>query len=455
VTQISSASPKTGTPAISVRRPLEYKSVKHLFPHPRNARKHSKKQIRQIADSIRRFSFTVPLLVDANDTVIAGHARLEAAKLLGMQEVPTICLDGLTDGELRAFMLADNKLTLNSEWDEDLLAQELKALSEMDLGFSLELTGFEVGEIDVRIQGLSPELEREDPADEIPEVEKALVSQTGDLWVPGRNRVLCADARDERNFQQLMQGGQARMVFTDPPYNVPIDGHASGKGAIKHADFCMASGEMSREQFTDFLFTVFALLASSTADGAFAFVFMDWRHIGEVLAAGEKAFSQLKNLCVWTKDRAGMGSLYRSQHELVFVFKNGSAAHINNVQLGTFGRYRTNVWDYPAAISFGRSGDEENVLANHPTPKPVALVADAILDCSKRGDIVLDPFLGSGTSVIAAERTGRVCYGIEVDPVYVDVGVRRWQTFTGKTAVHAESGRLFTEIEEKVKRVRL
>jgi DNA modification methylase len=239
---------------------------------------------------------------------------------------------------------------------------------------------------------------------------------------------------------------RASVAFTDPPYNVPIDGHASGLGAIHHRPFPMACGEMDRSEFTAFLAGVFRNLAAFTVDGSLHFVCMDWRHLGELLAASRDAYSELKNLCVWVKDNAGMGSLYRSQHELVFVFKHGRKAHRNNVQLGQFGRNRSNVWNYPGANSFARRGAEGNLLALHPTVKPVTMVADAILDGSARGDIVLDCFLGSGTTLIAAERTGRRCYGLELDPLYIDTAIRRWQALTGGSARHAACGRTFDDL---------
>jgi DNA modification methylase len=276
------------------------------------------------------------------------------------------------------------------------------------------------------------------------------VSRIGDLWILGQNRVLCASSLEAASYQILMQGKRATMVFTDPPYNVAIEGHVGGKGAIQHREFTMASGEMTEDQFTEFLAQACKLLAANSIDGSLHFVCMDWRHVSELLSAGKQAYTELKNLCVWAKDNAGMGSLYRSQHELVFVFKNGKASHVNNVQLGQFGRYRSNVWNYPGVNSFARSTEEGNLLALHPTVKPLALVADAILDCSGRGDIILDAFLGSGTTVIAAERTGRSCYGLELDPCYVDTIVRRWQAFTKLTATHAQSGRTFVEIEGEV-----
>jgi DNA modification methylase len=239
---------------------------------------------------------------------------------------------------------------------------------------------------------------------------------------------------------------RAATVITDPPYNVRIDGHASGLGAVHHRPFPMASGEMDRAQFTAFLSQTCRNLAAFSFDGALHYIFMDWRHAEELLAAGRDVYGELINLCVWTKHNAGMGSLYRSQHELVFVFKHGRNGHRNNVQLGQFGRNRTNVWHYPGANSFARCGEEGNLSALHPTVKPVAMIADAILDCSARGDIVLDGFLGSGTTVIAAERTGRRCYGLELDPGYVDTIIRRWQALTGGSARHAASGRSFDDL---------
>jgi DNA modification methylase len=302
------------------------------------------------------------------------------------------------------------------------------------------------------IEGIAPAHEGvKDSADEIPQSEPTIpVSQTSDIWSLGRHRVFCGNCLDAKSYSTLMEGRQGSMVLTDPPFNVRIDGHATGLGAIHHNNFRMASGEMSEAEFTDFLAHAFALLVQHTVDGSIHFAFMDWRHLPEILAAGKQIYTELKNLCVWVKDNGGMGSLYRSQHELVLVFKNGKNDHRNNVQLGQFGRYRTNVWNYPGANSFSRSTEEGNLLQLHPTVKPVALVADAIMDCSARGDIVLDPFLGSGTTVIATERTGRICYGMEIDPVYVDTIVRRWQRFTGLLATHAISGKSFDEIEKEV-----
>jgi DNA modification methylase len=437
------------------RQQIVYRHVKDLKINPKNPRAHSKKQIRQLAESIRIFGFNGAIIVDRDLNLIAGHARFLGCKLLGFTDVPTIMVEHLTPAQIRAFMIADNRLSENATWNEQLLAEQFKELSEVELDFALEVTGFDMGEIDVRIEGLESGTDSEhDAADNVPEQAAASqVSRKGDLWLLDRHRVLCGDALKEDAFAVLMEGCKAAAVFVDPPYNVPIDGHVSGKGKIRHRDFAMASGEMTVAEFTDFLTQSLSLLASHSGAGSLHYVCMDWRHVGEVLAAGLRAYSYIKNLCVWVKDNGGMGSLYRSQHELIFVFKSGDAPHRNNIQLGQFGRNRTNVWSYPGVNSFSRSGGEGNLLALHPTVKPVALVADAIMDCSARGEVVLDSFLGSGTTVIGAERTGRTCYGIEISPIYVDTIVRRWQAFTGRVAVHAESGRSFDELQEEAANV--
>jgi DNA modification methylase len=427
-----------------------YTSIGRLKLNPRNTRIHTDKQIAQLARSIGAFGFNVPILIDAKSNVIAGHGRVCAAKVLGIATVPTIRLEHLSEQQIRAFAIADNRLTENAAWDQQLLGEQLKILSEAEIDFSLETTGFEMGEIDLMIENLSLALKgREDPADTFPEASSAVVTQFGDLWILGKHQVLCGNALSPADHERLMDGHKANVVFTDPPYNVRISGNASGKGKISHREFVMASGEMSELEFRQFLTKALSRIAAGTRIPSVIYVCIDWRHMGELLAAGCAIHLDLLNVCVWTKDNAGMGSLYRSQHELVFVFRNGKAAHRNNIQLGRFGRSRSNVWNYPGANTFARNSSEGNLLALHPTVKPVALVADAIMDCSSRGERVLDPFLGSGTTVIAAERTGRVCHGMELDPIYVDTAVRRWQEFTGKTAIHAANGKSFAEMEEE------
>lgn len=425
-----------------------YRPLSELKLDPKNPRQHSPKQICQLARSMATFGFNVPVLIDATGQVLAGHGRILAAQELGWQEIPTIAITHLSSAQARAFMIADNRLTEHSSWNEHLLGEHLKGLAEVHLDFTLEATGFEMGEIDLLIEGVVPALEcTEDPADTLPApAVSPPVSQLGDCWLLGRHRLFCGNALDATAFAHLMADQQAAIVFTDPPYNVPIDGHASGLGRVRHQDFVMASGELSEAEFTGFLTQACRLMAHSMIDGALAYLCMDWRHLTELLAAGRTAFTDLKNLCVWDKGTGGMGSLYRSQHELVLVFKHGTDPHRNNVQLGQYGRYRTNLWKYPGGNSFARDTREGNLLVLHPTVKPVALVADAILDASGRNDVVLDPFLGSGTTIIAAERTGRVCYGMDLDPQYVDTAIRRWQAWTGQQAHHATTAKRFDEM---------
>jgi DNA modification methylase len=416
---------------------------------PINPRLHSPRQVCQIARSIETFGFNVPVLIDARGKVIAGHGRILACQRLGWTEVPTISLDHLSEAQARAFMIADNRLTENSVWDDRLLAEQFRDLSVLDLDFSLEVTGFDMGEIDLRIEGLNPPAAvDQDPADDLSGVHSGPpVTRAGDIWALGENRVHCASALEAGSYASLMLDERARMQFSDPPYNVRIDGNVSGLGRHRHREFAMGSGEMTKSEFTRFLVRAMSLFASHCAEGSLHFICMDWRHMAELLAAAREVYRQVINVCVWVKDKPGMGSLYRSQHELVGVFRHGRGAHRNNIQLGRYGRNRSNVWHYPGASSFSRGGDEGNLLALHPTVKPVALVADAIMDCTSRNDIVLDGFLGSGTTVIAAQRTGRRCYGLEIDPLYVDTIVRRWQAFTRDDARHVPSSRLFKDVE--------
>ena len=430
---------------------IEYLFVASLRPDPKNARVHTDKQVQQIASSIKVFGFNVPVLVDANSQVIAGHGRLRACELLGIAQVPVIRLEHMSEQQRRAFTIADNRLTENADWDDRLLGEQLKILSEVELDFTLETTGFEMGEIDLLIENLAPATKDEiDRADHQPELSVIQVSRPGDLWKLGKHRVFCGDALCPKSYELLMDGHKANVIFTDPPYNVPISGHISGNGKVRHREVVMASGEEGDAELVAFLTNALNLLAQHSVNGSLHYIGMDWRYMREVLAAGTAAYSELKNLCVWTKDNAEMGSFYPSQYELVFVFQNGSNAYCNDVQLGRFGRSRSNVWRYPGANSLSRSTDEGDLLAVHTTIKPVALVADAIMDCSARGDLVLDPFLGSGTTVIAAERVGRICNGMELDPGYVDTVIRRWQKFTNLEAIHQVTGRTFAQHEKEV-----
>lgn len=418
---------------------IEYLATDKVIPYGGNARTHSPKQIDQIARSMAAFGFMNPLLVDAKDQLIAGHGRLLAAKKRGLARVPVLRIEHLDEAQRRAYMLADNKIAENAGWEPQLLRVELKFLMELD--FEVDLTGFSTPEIDVVMSPIDEEAD--DPLPDLPAPD-AVVTQPGDIWQLDGHRIGCGDCRDSALLDALMHGEQARMVLTDPPYNVPIAGHVSGLGKVQHQEFAMASGEMSSPEFVEFLRESIDAAAQHCMDAALLYLFMDWRHLAELQAACALLKLDPINLCVWVKSNGGMGSLYRSQHELVLVVKKGKGSHVNNVELGKHGRYRTNVWSYGGMNAFGQERDE--TLALHPTVKPVALLADAIKDVSHHGDMVLDSFLGSGSTLIAAEKSNRRCYGVEFDPRYVDVALQRWMALTGKQPVHVASGQAFEQL---------
>ena len=414
-----------------------------LCPNSANCRTHPKKQICLIKRSIRQFGFTVPIIVDEKNVILAGHGRWLAAQQLGLQHVPAIVLSGLSEVEKRAYVLADNKLAEKAGYDRASLAIELSTLAPLlgEAGIDISLTGFEPAEIDALLGDLvDPAF---DPVDEAVELAQKSVSRSGDLWLINWHRLLCGSALDAKALEILMGGELAAMVFTDPPYNVRVSS-IQGRGRIKHDNFVMASGEMSPREYVEFLVKSLGLAARWSTDGSIHFVCIDWRHLSELMAAGNEVYGELKNLIVWVKTNAGQGTFYRSQHELILAFKNGDDPHLNNFELGQHGRHRSNVWTYAGVNAFG-SG-RLNDLAAHPTVKPVAMVADAMRDCSRRGDIVLDPFMGSGTTILAAERVGRRAYGLEIDPLFVDAAIRRWQSFTKKDAVLKASGKTFDEV---------
>src|SRR5712692_6201272 len=417
--------------------------VRKLRPNKKNARTHSKKQIRQVANSILRFDWTYPILVDEDGFIICGHARREAAIELGIKEVPVIVMSGLSDAEKRALALADNKIPANAGWNRQILAAELGELATLlpKCNLDLEITGFEPAEFDALVADFGDS--EQDPADEPTRFELLPVSRKADFWLLGHHRLLCGDSVNDSHMPTLMGRDRAAMVFADPPYNVQVSS-VVGRGKIKHREFASASGEMSRDEFTRFLASTFSLAAQYSREGSIHYVCMDWRHLGEALAAGNEAYTELKNLVVWAKTNAGQGSFYRAQHELILVFKNGHGPHQNNIELGRHGRNRSNVWTYAGVNTF-RAGRLDE-LSIHPTVKPVALVADAMRDCSRRGDIILDPFMGSGTTILAAERVGRRGYGLEIDALYVDAAIRRWQDFTKRDAILKATGQTFDEV---------
>ncbi len=434
------------TPPPNRRLAIEHIAIDDLRFNPRNPRRHSPKKIAKLAESLGTLGLNGAVRTDADLMILAGEALVRAAKVLGWTEVPVIRLDHLSPAQAEAYMIADNRIAELSENDPKALGAIFRDLAKMELDFSLEITGFEMGEIDFLIEGLETAPEAEESLEDL-EPQGPPVTRVGDRWVLENHRILCGDAQAPESYAALMQDRKAAAIITDPPYGGKISGYLPGQGKTQHREFVMGSEGLSDEGLETFLTPVMAQIARHASEGALIYVFMDWRGIETLLRVGRKTFSELKNIICWAKTNAGMGTLYRSQHELIALFKNGQGRHRNNVQLGRMGRYRTNLWSYAGMTSASaRSTEEGDLLALHPTVKPVGMIADAILDCTARGDVVLDPFLGSGTSLIAAERVGRRCYGLELDPLYVDVAVRRWQRLTGKTAVHAESGMAFDDV---------
>ena len=424
---------------------ISWDATDSLVPNRRNARTHSTKQIRKIADSITAFGFVVPIVSDKNGVIIAGHGRHAAAILLGLKQVPTIKVLGLSEAKLRALALADNRIAESAGWNREILAAELPELTELLVieGLDISVTGFAPVEIDQ----LTVDFEEDasDPGDDLDPkwANAAPVSQPGDLWHLGPHCLLCGDARKPDDLARLMGDARAAMAFLDPPYNQKVS-NIVGRGKVKHAEFAMGSGEFSRTEFVSFLQSSLAAAAGVSRDGAVHYVCMDWRHIGELLEAGNKVYGEILNLAVWVKSTPGQGSFYRSQHELIVAFRLGEQAHLNNIELGRHGRSRSNVWNY-AGINTFRAGRMDE-LKLHPTVKPIALVMDAIKDCTRRGDIILDTFCGSGTTILAAERVGRKARTLEIEPRFVDVAIRRWQTFARRDAIQADTGLSFDEI---------
>ena len=432
----------------NIRLQIEYWPISRLKPDPCNARTHSHLQRRRMMRSIKEFDMPVPMIVGPDDVIVCGNLRLEACQALGREDVPVIRVEHLSSAQIKAFQIAENRLSELGGWDNQILGETLRELSLENIDFDLELTGFDLGEIDLLIEGAGADTASPDP-DDLPLPPAPLVTQAGDLWIAGRHRILCGNSLDPASYTSLMGGRVAEMTVADPPYNTP-QRMIGGRGKIKHANFAMASGEMNDVEFTAFLTTACRLAADHCRDGSIAYWFIDWRHIQHLLAAGGQIYTELKNIAVWVKSQAGQGAFYRSQHEMVAIFKKGTAPHHNNIQLGRFGRSRSNVWSYASPAAFGRDGEEGKLLASHPTPKPVACIMDAILDVTARGDIVLDPFLGGGSSLLAAERSGRSCFGIELDPGYVDTCIRRLRRHSGEDAVRERDGRSFSSLEEEV-----
>ncbi|AMJ61099.1 hypothetical protein AXW83_13070 [Bosea sp. PAMC 26642] len=422
---------------------IEHVPIGSLKLYKRALRDHSPAYIDELKSSMKTLGVVQPLVIDADGEIIGGSGLYKAARALNYKTLPVVRISHLDDAQKRLLRIALGRLAEKSKWDKKQLGLEFGELIEiqhtLELDLDLVVTGFGMPEIDQLVQVAL--VGGEDAADEAmpAEVPKNPVSQLGDIWLLDEHRLICGDARDPAVYEALLGDKRAAMAIQDAPYDVAISGNVAKSG--KHREFVMGSGELG----ANFLPFLIAFLTASTAflvPGGYQYCFMDWRHMAEMLAAGEGAGLELKNLCVWNKGAGAMGSFYRSQHELVFVFKDPRQSGVNNVQLGRFGRNRTNVWDYPGAPSLRKE------LKLHPTPKNVAMIADAVRDVTHRNDIVLDSFSGSGTTIIACAKIGRWAHVIELDRGYVDVAVRRWEVWSGGCARHATTGLSFAEMAD-------
>ena len=432
------------------RLKLDYVATSSLSPMPGAPREHPNSQIRLLEKSIQAFDFRFPVLIDRHNRLIAGHARVQAARNLGLTEIPTIRVEDLSDAQVKGLLLADNRIATLAKSNDRAEAQILLELSQVELDFDIEGTGFYLAEIELKIAGLTEiDGSAEGEIETILVASGPAITRFGDGWMLGSHTLHCADARQAESWRRLMGDLLADLVVTDPPYNVAVNGHVSGLGKHRHREFAVANGEMSPTEFTGFLQTSMSHAYQWSRPGSVHYWAMDWRHVVEIGSAGNAIYERFLNMAVWVKNQPGMGSFYRSQHELFFIFAKGGAAPRNNIQLGRFGRSRSNVWDYPSAASLARTAEEGNPLAAHPTVKPLALITDILLDASVRGDIVADPFAGSGTTLIAAEKLGRNARCMELDPAYCDTIIRRWQHWTGEAAVRIVDGISFDALAAK------
>ncbi len=418
---------------------IEYWPTANLRPGPR-VRKHPEVQIERIRASIERFGFLCPPLIEPTGEIIAGVARVEAARRAGFNELPVLVASNLSAADIKAYRIADNKLAEMSSWDKDVLKLEFEGILEINYTFDLQFTGFNTAEIDLVLNPIDTS-EEDSPDDQAPAPSAVGVTRVGDVWMLGDHRLICGDALSSETFDLLMEGAKARLVLSDVPYNVPVDGHVGGLGKKHHREFVQGSGEMTDDEFADFLCKAIMVMAANVVDGGIVALFIDWRSVEIMLRVGRELGLKLLNLVVWNKSNAGMGSLYRSKHELLLVFKKGKSPHVNNIMLGAMGRYRTNVWDYAGVNTFGAGRMAD--LEAHPTVKPVAMIADAIMDLTHRNEVVIDSFVGSGTTMIAAQKTGRIARCAELDPLYVDVAIRRFKARFGIDAVHQPTGMTF------------
>ncbi len=424
-------------------------SIEQIAPFQNNPRKHPPKQIAMLESAIRKFGFNNPLLLAPASSspggpkkpsyeLIAGHARVIAARNIGMTTLPVIILPHLSEAERRAYRIADNAIALKGEWSLELLKTELEFVYNFDVEFDAKALGFEAPEVDAILFG---EEDEDSGPGRGPDRSRAAISMLGTIWSVEHHRIMCGSSLDSDVWLSLMAGKLADLVLSDMPFNVPVSGHITGSGNFE--EFAMASGELSEAEFAEMIAKALTLQAEHARDGSLSYQFIDWRSVELMIREGRKVYNTLINLCVWVKSAAGMGSTYRSQHELIPVFRKGKTSHRNNVELGKHGRYRTNIWEYSGCTGF--SAERKANLAMHPTVKNTQMIADAIMDSTGPGDLVVDAFIGSGTTALAAERIGRICYGIEIDPHYTDLAVSRLIEATGGDAAD-QNGRSYREL---------
>ncbi|NCT41703.1 MAG: DNA modification methylase [Alphaproteobacteria bacterium] len=443
--------PTENIPKIFIDHQVEKLDLSNIIIDSNHPRKTNSEQVEKACKLINACGMCLPIIIDQNNKVIIGNEIFEGAKILGIDKIPCIRIETQTTAQISALRTGYYKILEDGSWDNTALKIEfsciLEAENTLEIDFGPEVTGFDIAEIDIAL-ATDDEIVSLAPSNYIPDINNAhnAVTKHGDLWLLDSHKLYCGSALEPSSYEILLNGTHAQMIFTDPPYNVPINGNVCGKGKTKHNEFLQASGEMSDQEFQDFLEQFMNLSINNIEDGALLYCCIDWRSSYDLEVAARANKLKLKNICVWNKNNGGMGSMYRSKHEFVHVYKHGTASHINNIKLGKYGRNRTNVWDFPSVNTMKHGRMKE--LSMHPTVKPYSLVYEAIRDCTLRGSIVLDPFVGSGTTIIAAERAHRIAYGIELDPIYVDTAIKRWQDQTGKEAMHHQKNISFNNLKQ-------
>jgi DNA modification methylase len=419
------------------RKPTELKSGRYEF------NKYSDKHVDYVVGCLEDFGFINPAVIDDNDFILTGHSRVKAAIKAKMKKIPVIRVSHLSDMEKSRYSISHNLLSRLPKLDHEKLARKTEKIHKAGGDKAIKRMGMTMQDFHALMasQTKTKAMKEGDGNDIASDVQ---VTKPGDLWLLGNHRLFCGDSRDQESYRILMDGEKARTVLTDPPYNLDISQIKVDRGS--HTNFNMGSGEMTSDEFTDFLRLVIENMADNLIDGGLLYIFMDARHTPEIVQAYADMKLKMLNICIWNKEAAGMGSFYRHQHEMVHVLKKGNASHVNNIRMGKFGNSRSDVWSYPRVKKSFGSGE----LSFHPTVKPMQLIADAIIDCSYKGDIILDPFCGSGTTIIAAENTERRGFGMEISPFYCDQIIHRFERCTGQKVIHADSGKSFQALSREL-----